>query len=233
MPSAKCLRQAAAACLQYGLQSVQSRLQLNPVPCAQVSKHIYCPDEPDVMKRLQSSPYIEFVQLPGFPDQLLLDLQATILPPMLPRVKDTLASIRLLKEHIHPGHHPSPHPLDQIPAHESTVFTQVCEATCESTSWMHEVVQLVESAWSAQLHLLACLQIFPENHSLSNDINHRCSQLGEPAAAPSGQDITGSLAAPNLSTINVSILFFRQICTSFGIAHYLTVTISVPDIPDP
>lgn len=123
MPSANYLRQAAAACLRYGLRSAESGLQLTPVLCAQVSKHIYCPDENDIMKRLQRSTCIKFLQFPGCPDHFLLDLQAIILPRVLSHVKDFVASIRVSGKRMHPEHHQAPQPPDQIVAHRSTVPT--------------------------------------------------------------------------------------------------------------
>ena len=86
------------------------------------------------MKRLQRSTYIKFLQFPGFPDQFLLDLQATILPPVLPEVKDILASIRACDKHMHPGQHQLPHSTKQIPAHWSTVPAQVFGTACVNTT---------------------------------------------------------------------------------------------------
>ena len=88
--------------VEIGLQSAASGLQMNPVPCTQVSTHVYCPTEPDTMTRLQNSTYFKLVQFPGIPDQFMSDLQATILPPLLPSVVDILADIAACDNHQSP-----------------------------------------------------------------------------------------------------------------------------------
>lgn len=95
-PPASYLRESAAACLLYGLQSVPSGFHMTAVPCTQVAGHVQarCPDKPDVMQRLQNSKYFVVIGRPGIPDHFLLDLHAIIMPHQLPQVTDILASIK-------------------------------------------------------------------------------------------------------------------------------------------
>lgn len=86
---------------------------MNAVLCTEVTRHVeaQCPDKPNVMERLQNSRYFKVVQLPGIPDQFLLDLHAIVMPHQLPQVTDILARIKPM------------HPKSQGPPQIANIFT--------------------------------------------------------------------------------------------------------------
>ena len=102
-PPAKWLRQAAAACLHYGLQASQSGLQLNPVDCNMVVGDVraVCPDIDDLMQKLHSktgSKYLSIVKSSHQPDAVLVNLLALIMPHKQVQVSETLSCIASPKD---------------------------------------------------------------------------------------------------------------------------------------
>ncbi len=102
-PTAKYLRQAAAACLLHGLQSVQPDSKshicftVQPVKLSQVAEHVRrtCPDIDNLLERLQGrtgSKY--FVLTMEEPACVLVRLHDLIHPPYQRNVRDLLATIR-------------------------------------------------------------------------------------------------------------------------------------------
>jgi len=102
-PTAKYLRQAAAACLLHGLQSVQPdskshiRFTVQYVKLSQVAEHVrqMCPDIDNLLERLQGrtgSKY--FVLNMEEPACVLVRLHDLIHPPYQRNVRDLLATIR-------------------------------------------------------------------------------------------------------------------------------------------
>ena len=130
-PPAKYLRESAAACLLYGLQSVPSGFHMNAVLCTQVTRHVNakCPDKPCVMERLHLSKYFKVVELPGIPDQFLLDLHAIIMRKQLPQVTDILASINPM--------HPEPQQPPQI-SNISPDPDQLKHTRLTASSWVRQ-----------------------------------------------------------------------------------------------
>lgn len=102
-PTAKYLRQAAAACLLHGLQSVQPDSKshicftVQYVKLSQVAEHVRltCPDIDNLLEKLQGrtgSKY--FVLNMGEPASVLVRLHDMIHPPYQRNVRDLLATIR-------------------------------------------------------------------------------------------------------------------------------------------
>ena len=97
-PAARWLRQAAAACLHYGLQASQTGMQLMPVDCSMVVEDVktVCPDITDLMQKLQGkagSKYFSIVTSTQQPAALLVHLHAIILPHEQEYVSAALACI--------------------------------------------------------------------------------------------------------------------------------------------
>ena len=102
-PTAKYLRQAAAACLLHGLQSVQPDSKshicftVQPVKLSLVAEHVRqaCPEIDNLLERLQGrtgSKY--FVLTMEEPACVLVRLHDLIHPPYQQNVRDLLATIR-------------------------------------------------------------------------------------------------------------------------------------------
>ncbi len=96
--TARWLRQAAVACLHYGLQASQTGLQLMAVDCSMVVEDVktVCPDITDLMQKLQGkagSKYFSVVTSTHQPAALLVNLHAIILPHQQKPVSAALACI--------------------------------------------------------------------------------------------------------------------------------------------
>ncbi|DBA96944.1 TPA: hypothetical protein ACH3X1_001274 [Trebouxia sp. C0004] len=102
-PTAKYLREAAAACLLHGLQSVQADSKshiyftVQPVKLSQVAEHVRrnCPEIDNLLERLQGrtgSKY--FVLTMQEPACVLVRLHDLIYPPYQRNVRDLLTTIR-------------------------------------------------------------------------------------------------------------------------------------------
>lgn len=97
-PTARWLRQAAAACLHYGLHASQTGLQLMAVDCSMVVEDVttVCPDITDLMLKLQGkagSKYFSVVSSTDQPAALLVNIHAIILPSEQKSVSAILACI--------------------------------------------------------------------------------------------------------------------------------------------
>jgi hypothetical protein len=102
-PTAKYLRQAAAACLLHGLQSVQPDSKshicftVQPVKLSQVAEHVRrtCPDIDNLLERLQGRTGSKYFMLTmEEPACVLVRLHDLIHPPYQRNVRDLLATIR-------------------------------------------------------------------------------------------------------------------------------------------
>ena len=96
-PTARWLRQAATACLHYGLQASQTGLQLTPVDCSVVVEDVktVCPDITDLMQKLQGKVGSKYFSMESTqqPAALLVNLHAIILPYKQESVSAALACI--------------------------------------------------------------------------------------------------------------------------------------------
>jgi len=94
-PPAVYVRQAAAACLKYGLKSGLSGLQLEGIKLFQAIGYIVsaCPDVQGITQKLQNSNY-SIVKQTNQPDILHMNLHALIVPHQRVAVASLLDTIR-------------------------------------------------------------------------------------------------------------------------------------------
>ncbi len=95
-PPAVYLRQAAAACLKYGLKSGLSGLQLEGIKLFQAIGYIVsaCPDVQGITQKLQNSKYFSIVKQTNQPHILHMNLHALIVPHQRVAVASLLDTIK-------------------------------------------------------------------------------------------------------------------------------------------
>ncbi len=97
-PAAAYLRQAAAACLKYGLKSGVSGLQLEGIKLFQAigctASDVTCPDVQVIMQKHRNSKYFSIVKQTNQPDILHMDLHALIVPHQRAAVASLLDAIK-------------------------------------------------------------------------------------------------------------------------------------------
>ena len=110
-PPAVYLRQAAAACLKYGLKSGLSGLQLEGIKLFQAIGFILlaCPDVQGIRQKLQNSKYFSIVTQTDQPDILHMDLHALMVPHQRVAVASLLDSIKCQQT-------PGPQEVQQLPS---------------------------------------------------------------------------------------------------------------------
>ncbi len=109
-PPAAYIRQAAAACLNYGLKSGLSGLQLEDIKLFQAIGYIAsaCPDVQGITQKLQNSKYFSIVKQTNQPDILHMDLYALIVPHQRVAVASLLDAIKCQQT-------PGPQEAQQLP----------------------------------------------------------------------------------------------------------------------
>lgn len=142
-PTAKYLRQAAAACLEHGLCLVPPgpqpnvRLEVRPVRFSLVSEHVRntCPDIDNLLERLQGKTGSKYFVITSELHQLvLLRVHELIHPPHQQTVKDVLATIRKAAP---PAGQPAPPTrpvlrLVPIPIHTNKISGGAVTKRCET-----------------------------------------------------------------------------------------------------
>ena len=110
-PPAAYLRQAAGACLKYGLKNGLSGLQLEGVKLFQAIGHIAsaCPDVQGITQKLQNSKYFSIVKQTNQPDILHMDLHALIVPHQRAAVASLMDTIKCQQT-------PGPQEAQQLPS---------------------------------------------------------------------------------------------------------------------
>ena len=112
-PPAAYLRQAAVACLKYGLKSGISGLQLEGIKLFQAigyfASDVTCSDVQVIMQKLQNSKYFSIVKQTDQPDILHMDLHAIIVPHQRVAVASLLDAIKCQQT-------PGPQKAQQLPS---------------------------------------------------------------------------------------------------------------------